>query len=172
MKRFCAVIAVLLLIISAGCKKEENIQKETVSPPSVYSANLDISFRESKMTAKLTKHSSQKYEVQMLSPEIMTPLNLIFENGVCTVSYDGLKFETDLKRFPQSEFGALLTQALIDVDNGIITKNISENGLTTYRGITDYGDFILIQDAKTGLWKEFSIDGASLKIIFSNYLKD
>ena len=38
-----------------------------------------------------------------------------------------------------------------------------------FKGITDYGDFRMIQDSETGLWKEFSVDGASLKIIFSNY---
>ncbi len=170
MKKFCAVIAVLLLIISAGCKKEENYQQNSAPPPSVYSAKLDISFKETKMTAKLNKHSSEKYEVQMLSPEIMTPLHLIYENGICTVSYDGLTFETDLKRFPQAEFGALLTQALTDIDGGIITKNFSEDGTVTYKGITDYGDFLLTQDAETGLWKEFSIGGASLRIIFSEYI--
>ncbi len=122
------------------------------------------------MKAKLTKHSAQKYEINVLTPEIMNALTLIYENGVCTVTYDGLTFETDLKRFPQSEIGAMLTQAVSDTDSGITAKTFSEDGTIIHKGITDYGDFILVQDAETGLWKEFAVDGASLKITFSDYI--
>lgn len=169
MKRVCAFFAVFVLLISAGCKKEENIQNKHTTPPSVYSANLDVNFKEIKMTARITKHSSQKHEIQMLTPEIMKPLNLIYDNGTCTVTYDGLTFETDLKRFPQAEFGGLLTQALSDIDSNIITQNINEDGTVTYKGITDYGDFIMIQDSETGLWKEFKIENIPLCVIFSDY---
>lgn len=122
------------------------------------------------MKAKLTKHSTQKYELDVSTPEILNSLNLIYENGKCTVTYEGMTFETDLKRFPQSEIGALISQALTDTDSGITAKTVSQDGTIIYKGITDYGDFILIQDAETGLWKEFSVDGASIRIIFSDYI--
>ena len=169
MKKICAVLSVILLLISAGCRKEEIIHPKQANPPSVYSANLEVFFKDIKMTAKLTKLSSQKYEIQMLTPEIMKPLNLAYESGICTVTYDGLTFETDLKRFPQAEFGGLLTQALTDIESDIITKSINEDGSVLYKGITDYGNFIMIQDSETGLWKEFEIENASLRVVFSDY---
>lgn len=159
-----------MLIIFTGCQKEADSPKTPVSAPTAFSANIDVMFGETNMKAKLTKHMSQKYEINVLSPEILKPLNLVYENGICTVTYDGMTFETDLKRFPQSEIGALLTQALGDAYGGITTKSFPEDGTIIYKGITDYGDFILIQDAETGLWKEFSVEGASLKIVFSDYI--
>ncbi len=131
---------------------------------------MDITFGETNMKAKLAKHSSQKYEIDVISPEILKTLNLVYEDGICTVTYDGMTFETDVRRFPQSEIGALLTQALNDSDGGITSKTFSEDGTIIYKGITDYGDYTLIQDAETGLWKEFSVDGAKLKITFSDYI--
>ncbi len=169
MKKFFAVITVLILIFTAGCQKENVKIKKNATPPSVYSATLDAEFGEAKMTARLTRHSAQKYEIQMLSPEIMSPLNLVYENGVCTVTYDGLTFETDLKRFPQAEFGALLVQGLIDISNNVVTVSTDSEGNVIYKGPSDYGDFSLIQDSETGLWKEFTINGASLQVTFSDY---
>lgn len=169
MKRICAVFAVMILIFTAGCQKSKEPIKEKASPPSAYSTTLDATFGETQMKARLTRHSAQKHEIQMLSPEIMKPLNLIYENGICTVTYDGLTFETDLKRFPQAEFGALLVQALTDISSNIITVTTDSDGMIKYTGPSDYGNFSLIQDPETGLWKEFSIDGASLNVLFSDF---
>ena len=55
------------------------------------------------------------------------------------------------------------------IDSNIITQNINEDGTVTYKGITDYGDFIMIQDSETGLWKEFKIENIPLCVIFSDY---
>ncbi len=122
------------------------------------------------MKAKLTKISAQKYLINVLTPEILNNMSLEYENGNCKVTYDGLSFETDSNRFPQSEIGSLLTQALSDTDGGLTVKTLTEDGNILYKGITDYGDYYLILDAETGLWKEFSVDGASLKIKFSDYI--
>ncbi len=170
MKKLCLIFAVITMLVAAGCEKNiSNQQIKQASPPSAYSVNLDVTFKETEMKAKLIKHSSQKHEIQILSPEIMTPLSLVYENGICTVTYDGLTFETDLKRFPQAEFGALLTHALNDIDSGITTKSSTDKNTVIYKGITDYGDFSLIQDTETGLWKEFTVNGIPLRVIFSDY---
>lgn len=169
MKKFCFVFALLLLTFASGCHNKNIIEPKKTSPPSVYSANIDVTFKDLKVTGELTKHSPQKYEIKILTPDIMKPLSILYENKICTVTYDGLEFESDVRRFPQSEFGALLTQALDDIDTETMTVSSNENGDLLYKGITDYGDFRMIQDSETGLWKEFSVDGASLRIIFSDY---
>ena len=169
MKKICLVSVLMVLILTSGCKNKTNLQPKSVSPPEKYSVNLDVAFRNINMTALMTKLSPEKFEIQMLSPEIMTPLSLLYENGVCTVTYDGLTFESDFNRFPQCEFAALLTRALNDVESGIAVSQITENGDIIFKGITDCGEFILTQNSETGHWKEFSINGASLKIVFSEY---
>ena len=171
MKKLFLLGIVLSVILFTGCQKKNDTPQNPVSPPSTFSANIDAVFGETEMKARLTKHSAEKYEMQVLSPEILSSLNFVYENGICTVTYDGLTFESDLKRFPQSEIGAILSQALTDADNEMITKSVSEDGTIIYKGITDYGDFILTLDGQTMLWKAFSVDGASLKVTFSEYLQ-
>ena len=169
MKKLCLVSVLMVLVLISGCSNKNITQTKIVSPPEKYSVNLDVAFRNIKMTALMTKLSPKKFEIQILSPEIMTPLSLLYENGVCTVTYDGLSFESDFNRFPQSEFAALLTRALNDVEAGIAVSQTAENGDIIFKGVTDCGEFELTQNSETGLWKEFSINGASLKIVFSEY---
>ncbi len=169
MKKLCLVSVVLVFLLISGCNNPQKPLKKSISPPDQYSVNLDVTFRNINMTALMTKHSPEKFEIKMLSPEILTPLSLIYENGICTVTYDGLTFESDFNRFPQSEFAALLTRALNDVDSGISVSESTENGDIIFKGITDYGEFALTQDSETGLWKEFTVNGASLHVIFSAY---
>ncbi len=169
MKKLCLISVLLIMMMSSGCTDNNTSQKQQKSPPSVYSSDIDVTFGDIKMSAVLTKHSPQKYEIDFSTPESINPLSLLYENGVCTVTYDGLTFESDINRFPHSEFGALLTRALDDIDNGSLTTVSDENGNIIYKGITDHGDFALIQDNETGLWKEFTVDGTALKVIFSNY---
>lgn len=169
MKKLCVSLVIVIVLFISGCNKDNSPQKENFTPPSFNSVILDVTFKNMEMNAKLIKHSSQKYELQMLSPEIMRPLNLIYENDICTVTYDGLTFETDMKRFPQSEFGGILINSLKDIDGGIVSKTLADDGTVIYKGITDYGDFVLTCDSRTGLWNEFSVEGAELKILFKDY---
>lgn len=169
MKKLCFVLVLVFLSLASGCKNKNISDPKKTAPPSTYTANIDVSFKELKINGELTKHETNKYSIKILTPDIMKPLSITYENDICTVEYDGLEFESDVSRFPQSEFGALLTQALDDIDSETMTFSADENGDTVYKGITDYGDFRMIQDSKTGLWKEFYVDGASLKITFSDY---
>ncbi len=172
MKKLCFVFALLFLSLASGCQNKNGYESKKASPPSAYTVNIDVTFKELKIAGELTKHSPQKYDIKILTPDIMKPLLISYENDVCTVTYDGLEFESDVSRFPQSEFGELLTRALDDIHSETVAFSVNENGDIIYKGITDYGDFMMVQDSKTGLWKEFSVDGASLKITFSDYKID
>ena len=169
MKKLCLVSVLIVLVLISGCSNKNITQTKTVSPPEKYSVNLDVAFRNIKMTALMTKLSPKKVEIQILSPEIMTPLSLLYENGVCTVTYDGLKFETDLNRFPQVAFGALLTESIANIREGIDIQTTYADGIWTYKGTGERGIFVLTRDAETGAWLELSIEGAQLQVVFSEF---
>ncbi len=169
MKRAFSVFAVILLLLAAGCEKTKKEKTLPPVPPNMFSSNLEITFADTTMTAKIAKKSADEFEIQMLSPEIMESLALTYKGGICTVTYDGLRFETDLSRFPQSEFGALLTQALFDISQDIDIQKTYSNGIWTYKGNGERGVFVLTQSAETGAWLELSIEGAKLRVIFKDF---
>lgn len=172
MKRAFSVFAALIFLLAAGCGKQS--AKEEAAPPplpAAFTADLAVNLGGTAMTAKLTQNSSEEFEIQMLSPEIMTPLSLSYSGGACTVTYDGLTFESEPDRFPQAEFGSLLTQALACTAQDIDIQKTYSNGIWTYKGTGDRGIFSLSRSSESGNWLEFSVEGAELKVVFSNVIE-
>lgn len=170
MKRAFSVFAALLLLIAAGCEKQ-SISKDAPPPvPTSFTANIKAVYGDTEMTALFTQKSADSFEIQMLSPEILKPLALSYASDICTVTYDGLKFETDLTRFPQTAFGALLTQSLTDTAQGIDVQKTYADGIWTYTGTGERGVFVLTRNAETGAWLELEIEGAQLHVVFSDFV--
>lgn len=168
-KAFC-VFAALMMLFAAGCENQGVSEAKSPPPvPETFTSNLKIVYGETVMTAAFSQKSFEEYELKMLTPEILSPLTLGYKDGLCKVTYDGLKFETDLNRFPQVSFGALLSEAISSIKDGIDVQTTYENGIWTYKGAGERGVFELTRNAETGAWLELSIEGAQLHIIFSDF---
>lgn len=172
MKKVFSVFAALILILAAGCENQKITESPTPPPiPEAFSSNLKIVYGEAVMTAAFTQKSFEDFELRMLTPEILSPLSLGYKSGVCTVTYDGLKFETDLNRFPQAACGALLTESIANIRDGIDVQTTFADGIWTYKGTGERGVFVLTRSAETGAWLELSVEGAQLHIVFSDFKK-
>lgn len=168
-KAFC-VFAALIMIFAAGCENQNITQSKAPPPiPEAFTANLKIVYGESVMTAAFEQKSLNEFGLQMLTPEILSPLFLGYKDGVCTVTYDGLKFETDLNRFPQVTFGSLLTESISNIKDGVDVQTTYSDGIWTYKGTGERGVFVITRNAQTGAWLELSIEGAQLHVIFSDF---
>lgn len=169
-KAFTLFTAVIIFLLTAsGCEKQIIGEKTPPPPPESFTAKLEAVYGEITMTAELTQNSFNDFNIKMLTPEILSPLTVTYKEGVCKVTYDGLEFEADLSRFPQTEFGHLLTQAIADIKADIdITKTYSE-GIWSYSGSSERGIFTMTRDAETGAWLELEIEGAPLHIVFSDF---
>ena len=158
------------MVIAAGCENQKITESESPPPiPEAFTANLKIVYGETVMTAVFTQKSFEEFSLQMLTPEILKPLALGYSNGTCTVTYDGLKFETNLNRFPQVAFGALLTESISGIRDGIDIQTTYSDGIWTYKGTGERGVFVITRDAQNGAWLELSIEGAQLHVVFSDF---
>lgn len=171
MKKALSVLVVFALALAAGCGRGKADVGGVASPapPAKFSANIKIVYGDSIMSARLDRRSEKEFVVKMLEPEILTPLEISYSDGSCFVTYDDLKFETDLSRFPQTAFGALLVQALEDAEDGTDVEKTRSDGIWTYRGTGDGGVFVLTQNGETGEWLELEIEGAPLRVVFSDF---
>ena len=170
MKKAFSVFAALLVFLAAGCEKQRISEPEAPPPPpESFTSNLRISYADTEMTAAFTQKSFEEYELRMLTPEILSPLALSYKDGACTVTYDGLKFETDLNRFPQVSFGALLTETILLIKDGIDIQTTYSDGIRTYKGTGERGIFIVTRNEETGAWLELSVEGAQLHIVFTDF---
>lgn len=170
MKKVFSVLTAAILIFAAGCGNRSITESKVPPPlPEAFTANLKVNYGETSMTAVFNQKSFDEYELKMLTPEILSPLTLLYGGTSCTVTYDGLKFETELDRFPQVSFGTLLTETLKSIKDGVDIQATYSNGIWTYKGTGERGIFVFTRDEKSGAWSELSIEGAQLHIVFENY---
>lgn len=169
MKKAFSFLAVIIFILTAGCEKQSTNNLSPPPAPTSFSANVKAVYGDTEMTALVTQKNTENFTLDFLTPEAIAPLTIEYSNGVCKVTYDGLSFETDFNRFPQAETGALLVNAISDVIQGMNLQTAFADGIWTYTGNGERGVFNLTQNGETGEWLEFTVDGADLKITFSNF---
>lgn len=169
MKKVFSLLAALILIITAGCENQQKAQETPPPLPEKFSSDINVTYGDISMTAVFTRNSANEFTVDFVTPEALNPLSLYFKNGICTVDYDGLKFDADFNRFPQTETGALLINAISDAVQGFEIQKLYSDGIWTYKGTGERGTFTLTQDAESGALIEFRTDGAQLHIVFSNF---
>ncbi len=170
MKKALPFFAALIIILTAGCEKQT---KNAAPPPphASFTADLSVDFCGTEMKATLTQKSFEEFEVKMLSPEIISDLTLVYSNGECTATYEGLEFKTDASRFPQAEFGGLLTRALSYIGQDIDIQKTFDSNIWTYKGLLDRGEFAITQNADNGDWICFTVQAADLTVNFSNIIR-
>lgn len=169
MKKVFSLFAVLLLIIAAGCKKQEITQDSLPQIPSSFTSDIQVTYGELEMTATVTKNEKNEFVIDFHTPEALSPLTVTYSGSVCSAEFDGLKFETDINRFPQTEMGALAVYAITDVIEGFNVQKTYSDGIITYKGTGERGSFTLTQDAESTALIEFKTEGANLHIVFSNF---
>ena len=169
MKKAFSLFAAIFLVVAAGCEKQSKTAPTPPPAPTAFTSNVTAVYGETEMTALLTQNAAEDFSLQFLTPDALAPLSVEYKSGACKVAYDGLSFETDLNRFPQTEIGALLINALSDAVQGINLQTSFADGIWTYTGTGDRGTFTLTRSGDTGAWLEFTVDGADLKITFSDF---
>ena len=159
------------MMLAAGCEKQGKTNVSDRDIPDSFTAKAEITFRETFLTAQITRKESGELNVKILSPEVLAPLEINCKNGVCSASYDGISFEADSSRFPQADFASIAAQAFDYVQANIDLKRTVSDGVTTYQGGTDSGVFILNMDSQSGNWLDLSVEGAQLHVVFKEFNK-
>ncbi len=157
------------MLLAAGCEKPTDTPKSNPVIPKTFSSNAEITFRNLYMTANFSVTEKDGFVVRMLTPEALSPLEIVCKNGVCSATYDGIGFSVETDRFPQADFARTAAQALAYALADVELKKSVSDGIISYQGNTDSGIFVLTQDAQTGALRDLSVEGAQLHIVFKDF---
>ena len=158
-----------VIIFTAGCEKQNKTDYSSGDICNTFTAKAEITFRDLFMTAQISRKQNGELKVKIVTPDSLSPLEVICLDGKCRATFDGIEFSTATDRFPQAEFAATAAQAFDYVQAGIDLKKTVSDSKTTYQGSTDNGVFILTQDIQSGNWLDLSIEGAQLHIVFKEF---
>ncbi len=169
MKKTLAALSLLIVLLCTGCNDSPDVQTAPPTAPAKFESTVTVAFDALEITAVLTKETSSNYTLDILTPEILEPLKLIYSDGNCSVEYDSLGFETNSARFPQTEFGAILTDALVCVYDGIDVGTSYSDGIWKYTGTVNGSIFTLTQSADSGEWLEFTLSDKLIHVVFNDF---
>ncbi len=165
MKRLLILCLALVLLLTA-CSK---ISATPPVIPQSFETDLNVRFNESEITAHWTRDGLGTNTIEMLTPDTIKGLILKITGSTCTVTYEGLSFDMDLSRFPQTAFGTELVNSVeAAVKNTEITATQNE-GVWEYKGVNSSGSYILRQNGDTGYLEFFSAPSLDLTVQFSNF---
>ena len=169
MKRALSLFAAVIMIFAAGCEKQGMDEPSAAEKPKAFSADAEITFGDLYMTAQIHYSAENELKINVMTPDVLSPLEIICKNGECSATYDGISFSVETDRFPQAELVKIASQALAYANAGVELKRSEKDGIISYQGSTDRGVFVLTQDAKTSAWLELSVEGAQLHVVFKNF---
>ena len=169
MKKAFSLFAAILVILASGCEKQSKADISPPPAPTQFNSLVTITYGKTEMTAQLTQNNAEEFNIKFLTPDALAPLLLEYKDSLCKVTYNGLTFEADINRFPQTEAGALLTGALSDAVQGMNLQTTYNDGIWTYTGTGERGTFTLTRNGETGQWIDFNVSGADLKVVFSEF---
>ena len=164
-------VLLIALLLFCGCGKQEFQKTPDTAPkaPDSFTANLTVSYDGNEMTATMVQNSFASYSFDMLSPAALEPMALSIEGGLCTVTYNDLRFETNMERYPQTAFCSVVADILDSLPTDTSLTPTFADGVWTYTGKTDTGEYVLTQNADTGAWQTLSVNSIGLHIIFDNF---
>ncbi len=169
MKKVLSFFAAILVMLAAGCEKQDKTNISDGNIPNSFTAKAEITFKETFLTAQITRNENGELNVKILSPDVLAPLEINCKNGVCSAAYDGISFAADSNRFPQADFALIAAQAFDYTQANIDLKKTVSDGVTTYQGSTDSGVFVLNMDSESGNWLDLSVEGTQLHIVFKEF---
>lgn len=156
-------------MLAAGCEKSGSVPASPTKIPKAFSADAEITFRDLYMTAAVSLTAENELKIKMLTPEVLSPLEINCKDGICSAAYDGISFSVDTNRFPQADFVLIAAQAFAYANADVELKKSVSDGIISYQGSTDNGVFVLTQDEESGAWLDLSVEGAQLHIVFRNF---
>lgn len=167
MKKLSLFAAVIMLLITAGCQK--NQEAEIPSLAQSYNANINVKYGNASMDALFTQSAPGTYGVDVIEPDILDPLSFSYKDGEVKTEFDGITLGNENSAVPQKDACSMLIEALSQVYSGVATESPVSNDIITYSGVIGGGQYTLTRNIKSGNWIEFKVNDSMLDILFSNF---
>ena len=169
MKKLRVFVFVSLLLL-AGCNGKW-FQKGTAPPavPLSFESDLLVIINETELTAHMKNKSIVCCCFTFNTPKHLEGLSLSFENNMCKLEHNGLAFEMNMARFPETAFGSALVNAMIAIFNDTNIEKSKVNDDWHYKGESKSGNFLYIQNGISGAPKYLSVPSLDLTVEFSNF---
>lgn len=176
-KKYICKVATLLLMLSVflgvmtGCgQKKVNPQAVIDGSGKPFETSATVVFNDMKIDMRLIKRGDDLYGMEILSPETVSGMTFLYDNGNMKVKYKGLAFTIDPEKFPANMLAKTIVQCMdsaFDVDS--VNVSMKEDSYVI-EGKNDTGPFSVRIDPSSGNILSISVPDENFKADFTNFL--
>lgn len=171
MKRFCAVVVTLLLLLP-GCAEFGGANKSTPpSAPAAFSTDLLVQFGGLELTAQCQQTAPGKLIIAVKTPERLAGMRFQLEDAQCTIQYQDMTFAAEPQDVPASAFASLLAAALQARQEDKLAGDL-QGEIWKWEGTSSSVRFQLEQHAQTGVYLALRAPEVDAAITFHSFKVD
>lgn len=168
MRKLCVILVLLCVLTLAGCQKPKP-QNPLPKQSGNYETAAEISYKELKATASISRETPESCTVVFDSPPSLKDMSFIFRRDSVDLGYKGLSFRFDPDSLPG---GAIANLTVSAINRAMSDDGLSlalANGALEITGVMDSGEFRLLLDPESGNLIKLSVPAEELEIAFSNF---
>ncbi|MCC8069679.1 MAG: hypothetical protein LIO71_08015 [Ruminococcus sp.] len=169
MKKCICILTSLTFIILTACSSGTN---ETVSTKDIFSepftCTANIVTDDLNAIGKLSRYGLESWEIEFSEPTTLSGVMLTFDGVNSEASYKGLSFSMPKSAVPVNSMLLCLATAIDEISTTDEKDCSSSEGLLTFKGSTDCGDYILTVKEDSGDIAMFEMKNLNLVITFSD----
>lgn len=166
-KRVLLITSLMIFLTSCGTVGgEKTTPKDVFSEP--FSCDANIITPDIEATGTICRYDVGCWDIEFSEPSTLSGVTLSFDGVNSEASYKGLSFSMPKDAVPINSILLCLANAVDEISNSDEKSATSKDGILTFKGSTDCGDYILTVDEKTGDIMNFQMNNLELVIAFSN----
>ena len=169
MKKLVGILTSLTLVFLTSCSVANN---ETVSTKDIFSepftCTANIVTDELSAIGTLSRHGYENWDIEFSEPATLSGVMISFDGVNSEASYKGLSFSMPKSAVPVNSMLLCLATAVDEISSSEEKDCSSSEGLLTFKGSTDCGDYILTVNEDTGDIAMFEMKNLNLVITFSD----
>ena len=171
MKKIVSILTLCTITLTtlASCSSVSN---EKVSTDALFkepfSSTANITTEELEATGTIYRHGVGVWEIEFSAPETLSGVKLSFDGVNSEASYKGLSFSIPKDAVPISSMLLCLANAVDEVATYPDKECSINDGIISFKGSTDCGDYNLTVKEDTGELATFEVKSLGLLMTFSN----
>lgn len=170
MKKILSICLIsMLTVFSVSCSAGKNSSPLTTADiKESFSCTASVTYGELQAQSTVKRFGKGMWENEFISPDTVAGVKLVFENDEITASYKGLEFSVPKSAVPFQSMLSCLIQAADEIYESDEIICSEKDGVLTYEGKLEQGDYEICFNAQSGFIQSFSMPNMELVIEFSD----
>lgn len=164
---FALFLCGLMMLTFSACKKETTMAAPDLNK--LFTVTASVQYGDFNAAATVNRLGNDMWDVEFSEPSTLAGVKLSYNGEDITASYLGLSFSVPKNAAPVKSMLNMLFKAIDKSAMGLDMPCTEEDGIMTFSGTGDFGDFTLSMEKSTGNLVSFELPDEKLQVQFADF---